>query len=160
LKNRQADNDNLRQQHQGLARDLEQSREETDHYAERVRRVLDSEGRIWERPVEGQAPRFRPLAPRKAPIISLTNLKGRLGKTTIAANIGATMASLARDVMMVDLDFQASLTGLCLNGRAIQALRDQHRFVQIAFADQPTDATLLRRALAQIGDTSAALLGT
>src|SRR5437899_4706312 len=63
LKNRQADNDNLRQQQHGLAHELEQSREEVDHYADRVRRVLDSEGRIWERPVDGQAPRFRPLEP-------------------------------------------------------------------------------------------------
>jgi cellulose biosynthesis protein BcsQ len=158
LKNRQADNDNLRQQQNSLARELDESREQADHYAERVRRVLDSEGRIWERPVDGQPPRFRPLEPRKAPIISFMNLKGGVGKTTIAANLGAMMASIGRDVMLVDLDFQGSLTALCLNGRTIQTLRDQHRFVQIAFADQPTDATILRRTLCQIGDTSASLL--
>jgi cellulose biosynthesis protein BcsQ len=114
---------------------------------------------MWEQPLKGQAPRFRPLEPRKAPIICLMNLKGGVGKTTIAANLGATMARATRDVMLVDLDFQGSLTALCLNGRTIQQLRDQHRFVQIAFGDQPIDAPILRRALAQIGDTSAWLLG-
>jgi cellulose biosynthesis protein BcsQ len=165
LKNRQADNDNLRQQQSSLARDLEQTRDQVGHYAERERRILDSEGRMWEQPVRqasgrnGQVPWFRPLEPRKPPIICLMNLKGGVGKTTIAANMGATMASLARDVMLVDLDFQGSLTALCLNGRTIQTLRDERRFVQIAFGDEPIDATLLRRALVQVGDTSAWLLG-
>jgi cellulose biosynthesis protein BcsQ len=164
LKNRQADNDNLRQQQSGLLRDLEQTREQVGHSADRERRVLDSEGRMWEQPVKtsggsAQAPRFRPLEPRKPPIICLMNLKGGVGKTTIAANLGATMASLARDVMLVDLDFQGSLTALCLNGRTIQQLRDQHRFVQIAFGDQPIEPAIFRRALMQIGDTSAWLLG-
>jgi len=158
LKNRQADNETLRQRQTALEQELEQSRQQADHYADRVRRVLDSEGRVWERPVDGQPPRFRQLGPRKAPIISLMNLKGGVGKTTIAANVGAMMASLGRDVMLVDLDFQGSLTALCLNGRTIQTLRDQQRFVQVAFADQPTDPTLLRRSLVQVGDLSIGLL--
>ncbi len=146
-------------QHGSLQRDLEQTREQVGHYAERERRILDSEGRMWEQPVKGQAPRFRPLGPGKAPIICLMNLKGGVGKTTIAANLGATMASLTRDVMLADLDFQGSLTALCLSGRTIQSLREQRRFVQVAFGDEPIDAAILRRALVQIGETPAWLLG-
>ncbi len=158
LESRQAEHDNLRQQHGGLLQDLEQTRQQVGHYAERERRILDSEGRMWEQPVKGQAPPFRPLEPGKAPIICLMNLKGGVGKTTIAANLGAIMASLTRDVMLADLDFQGSLTALCLNGRTIQSLRQQRKFVQVAFGDQPIDPAILRRTLVQIGDTSAWLL--
>jgi chromosome partitioning protein len=158
IEKRSEENESLRQLQQELNADLQQSRQEVDHYAGRVRRVLDSEGRIWERPTDGPPPPFRPLGPRKAAIICLMNLKGGVGKTTIAANLGATMASLARDVLLVDLDFQGTLTSLCLNGRTIQTLRDQRRFVQLAFADRPAEPVDVRRAMVQIGDSTAALL--
>jgi cellulose biosynthesis protein BcsQ len=161
LQTRQADADHLRQQQGDLLKELDESRAQADHNAERVRRVLDSEGRIWERPVDGPLPRFRQLGPRKAPIISLMNLKGGVGKTTIAANIGATMANantLARHVLLVDLDYQGSLTSLCLNGRTIQGLRQSRRLVDVVFADQAITPAVLNRTLEPIAQTTAMLL--
>jgi cellulose biosynthesis protein BcsQ len=152
LESRSSENESLRQLQQELNRDLAQSRQQADHYAGRVQRVLDSEGRIWERPCDEPPPPFRVLQPRKPAIVCLMNLKGGVGKTTIAANLGATMARLGRKVLLVDLDFQGTLTSLCLHGRAIQALRDQRRFVQFAFADKPAQPADLQRAIVQVGD--------
>lgn len=45
-----------------------------------------------------------------ARIISVMNYKGGVGKTTLASNIGAELAYLGNNVLMIDLDPQSSLT--------------------------------------------------
>jgi chromosome partitioning protein len=43
-------------------------------------------------------------------VVSVINYKGGVGKTTLAANLGAELAARGRRVLLVDLDPQASLT--------------------------------------------------
>ena len=43
-------------------------------------------------------------------VVSVINYKGGVGKTTLAANLGAYAASQKRRVLMVDLDPQTQLT--------------------------------------------------
>src|SRR5688572_6591606 len=43
-------------------------------------------------------------------VISFMNYKGGVGKTTIAANIGAGLAARGQKVLLIDLDPQANLT--------------------------------------------------
>jgi cellulose biosynthesis protein BcsQ len=82
--------------------------------ANRVRRALRFGGLIWEEKVSSNAPRFRPLKERQTPFVSILNLKGGVGKTTITANLGAALAHLGYRVLLVDLDLQGSLTSLFL----------------------------------------------
>ncbi|HEX2842633.1 ParA family protein [Hyphomicrobium sp.] len=52
-----------------------------------------------------------------AKILAISNLKGGVGKTTLAANIGAFLSHDARwnkRVLLVDLDFQGSLSSMAL----------------------------------------------
>ncbi|MEM1294980.1 MAG: AAA family ATPase [Verrucomicrobiota bacterium] len=53
-----------------------------------------------------------PESPAK--IISVSNLKGGVGKSTISANVAAVLADMGKKVLVVDLDWQQSLTRLCL----------------------------------------------
>ncbi len=120
------------------ARELEQKATRLEW---RVRQVSQSGGRIWETPVGNFPPQFRKRTgpdARRACIISLMNLKGGVGKSTIAANLGATLwRHFDRRVLLVDVDFQASLTSLCLPAGDIDGLRRDKAFVQRLFHKKP-----------------------
>ncbi len=62
------------------------------------------------------------------PVIAVMNLKGGVGKTTLTANLGA-MFSRSKRVLLVDLDYQGSLTSMCLSPEPIEELRCRREFV-------------------------------
>jgi cellulose biosynthesis protein BcsQ len=82
----------------------------------RIRRAMKLQGKLWEERVpQADRGKFRPLGEqRNAAIISVLNLKGGVGKTTVVANLGAALSSLGHRVLLVDLDLQGSLTNLFL----------------------------------------------
>jgi cellulose biosynthesis protein BcsQ len=107
--------------------------------------IEELQGKFWEAPVRSQVPAFRPLCARRARIIAVTNLKGGVGKTTLTANLAATYAANGKQVLVVDLDFQASLTGCCLGPDGMRALKqDGGKWIDNVFK---ADADPVRSAL-------------
>jgi len=81
------------------------------------RRLSDLEsfdGKLWEQDGQAAPPVFVNAGERKTRFISIVNLKGGVGKTTLCANVGVSLARRNHRVLLVDLDFQGSLTRQCI----------------------------------------------
>lgn len=108
---------------------------------DRLDRVLKASSSVWTRPTglkPAKIPQFTPIVNRptapgggKTRIVSFINLKGGVGKTTLTANLVAAFASgNFRDldgranrparVLVVDLDFQGTLSQRCAEPLVLQ----------------------------------------
>jgi cellulose biosynthesis protein BcsQ len=84
-----------------------------------LKKAMRLQGKVWERKVLQGAPRFRPLSQRHAAIISVLNLKGGVGKTTVTAHLGAALSAKGYNVLLMDLDLQGSLSSLFMGESAL-----------------------------------------
>jgi cellulose biosynthesis protein BcsQ/uncharacterized membrane-anchored protein YhcB (DUF1043 family) len=83
----------------------------------RIEDATRTDGRIWLRPPAGPVTSFRSPEQRQSTIISVLNFKGGVGKTTITANLAATLAAKESRCLMVDLDYQRSLSMLLVGNK-------------------------------------------
>ena len=87
--------------------------------------VADADGNFWLKPLRERTAAFRPRSERKARIVSVLNLKGGVGKTTTTLNLSIALAQLGRRVLMIDLDYQRSLTILCAEGENLNLVKSK-----------------------------------
>jgi cellulose biosynthesis protein BcsQ len=109
----------------------------------RIEGTVEQKGRIWERPLPVGAVPFRPLSARKMPILSVLNLKGGVGKTTITASLGAMLGLQGSRVLLIDLDYQRSLTLLCCSPTQIKEIHNSRRSLQHFLLDPQADGNRL-----------------
>ncbi|MGF1582118.1 MAG: AAA family ATPase [Gemmataceae bacterium] len=95
-------------------------------------RISDRTTRVWERPVPENVPTFLSWRMRRATIISVLNLKGGVGKTTLTANLAAAMweNDRSKKVIAVDLDYQRTLTQLCCSHQHLAEKHDRKECIQ------------------------------
>ena len=95
-----------------------------------VNRMMRIEGQLWEKRALRGAPRFRPLQDRQTAIISVLNLKGGVGKTTVVANLAEVFAAKSYRVLAIDLDLQGSLSGMFIPATLIKEKYDNKQLLQ------------------------------
>jgi cellulose biosynthesis protein BcsQ len=115
---------------EGAREDLEQKDRAERARARLLKRTMKLQGKVWERRVLQGAPAFRPLAQRHAPILSVLNLKGGVGKTTITAHLGAALSAKGYNVLLMDLDLQGSLSSLFMNESALRQRSTEGQLLQ------------------------------
>ncbi len=98
----------------GLETSLASATEKLECYAKQIEDVAKHDGKVWSAAITTNPPAFVPLAKRyqqRPTIISVLNLKGGVGKTTLTANLGGYLAHQREKwVLLLDLDHQRSLT--------------------------------------------------
>jgi cellulose biosynthesis protein BcsQ len=126
-----------------------------DEVQGRISTALDFDGN-WSEPQRGEVCPFEPLETRRTPIISVFNLKGGVGKSTLTANLGATLwgSAFKKRVLLIDLDYQGSLSRLCLDPSRIDRLRTCRDMSDRFLAKEP-ESDLLRLLAEPIADEEA-----
>jgi cellulose biosynthesis protein BcsQ len=95
----------------------------------RINKAINRDSQTWNEKVRaGSLVKFTPLGidTRTTPIISVLNLKGGVGKTTLTANLANAFDRNGFNTLMVDLDLQGSLTNMFLDPGEHRIL-DEHQ---------------------------------
>ena len=114
---------------------------------EKLDKIAVTDGRIWEAAPGSGAALFRPLSQPRTPILSLVNLKGGVGKTTIAANLAVAMNKHGWRVLVVDLDHQSSLSQLLLSAGEMDDLVKSRRFIHKALQETTDGLGAFRQSI-------------
>lgn len=102
---------------------------------------------LWRRDPRVVPPPFVTKLNRKTRFLTVLNLKGGVGKTTLTANLGAGLAagSPALRVLLIDLDFQSTLSRATVDQAVIGVQKQNGSFVRVLLTTPAADPGLVRR---------------
>jgi cellulose biosynthesis protein BcsQ len=113
--------------------------------------IREQDGRLWRRPLSSSATEFRSIAERGFPIISVLNLKGGVGKTTITAHLAGILGQKGYRVLMVDCDYQRSLSMMVASAQDRTIISLQRRCLQHFLAGDSHGSRALLACAHEVG---------
>lgn len=81
-----------------------------DRVLKKVRALFVSEESLWDRPTRRSLARHAKQLREGPPVLTVENYKGGVGKSTMSANLAAYYDWLGLKVLLIDFDYQGSLT--------------------------------------------------
>jgi chromosome partitioning protein len=115
-----------------LTKDLKRTRkqlqevtQDRDQLQERLLALDRVDSHVWTKPDLYSNNRFVPREQRPTRFIALINLKGGVGKTTLTLNLGVSLGLRDKRVLLVDLDFQGTLSNMALSRELVTDYRDK-----------------------------------
>jgi len=116
---------------------------------ERWDHLLDVECRdvLWKRPCIIIAPVFLPKLNRKTRFLTVLNLKGGVGKTTLTANLAACLATGDRPlrILLIDIDFQGTLGAATVDPETIRLQHQNDSLVNLLLTALTPEPGLLKK---------------
>ncbi len=104
---------------------LEDVTEDRDQLQQRFVALDRVDGHVWTKPDQYGNNCFVPVEKRPTRFIAMVNLKGGVGKTTLTLNLGVSLGKRGKRVLLVDLDFQGTLSNLVLSRELIKDYREK-----------------------------------
>lgn len=130
----------IQQMGQSVAQLTQQNMElerQNKQFATQLDNVTRFDGEPWESLVDNVDQHYVPREQRSARVIAVANIKGGVGKTTITQNLGATLWSLGKRVLLIDLDHQGSLSRRCLKRAQFEQMAATSNLITKLFVDNP-----------------------
>jgi cellulose biosynthesis protein BcsQ len=127
--------------------DVARKSAEVDKLESELRSITEGSDELWKLRPPKAFPNYLPWMrdPMGAKLITFGNLKGGVGKTTLAANFAAYISeTLQKPVLLVDLDYQGSLSNLLLLAVQVEEVGSR---VDWLFDQAATLATVDRASL-------------
>jgi cellulose biosynthesis protein BcsQ len=86
-----------------------------------IKSLLSEQGQYWYAPIKNNSIGFRKREIHSAVIFSLINFKGGVGKTFVSLFLALTMMKAGKKVLLIDLDYQGSLTELIVEKNTLES---------------------------------------